>query len=82
VPDGVRVVVEQIEGLPRATSSRLVALAIIRTGCASTAEAVDAVLDLVDGRPGRRRELPGGLKAVRARGYVSLSRSSPESRGG
>ncbi len=81
VPDGVRVVVEQIEGLPRAISSRLVALAIIRTGCTSTAEAVDAVLDLVDGRPGRRRELPGGLKAVRARGYVSLSRSSPESRG-
>jgi len=80
-PDGVTLAVEGLEGLPRAIASRIVSLAIIRAGAASTAEAVDALLDLVEGRPGRRRELPDGLKAVRGREYISLSRSSPESRG-
>ncbi len=43
-------------------------------------ESIDAVLDLAVGRPGRRRDLPDGLKARREREYVSLSRTSPESR--
>jgi tRNA(Ile)-lysidine synthetase-like protein len=42
-------------------------------------EAIDAVLDLANGRPGRRRDLPNGLKAVREKEYVRVSRSSPES---
>jgi tRNA(Ile)-lysidine synthetase-like protein len=42
-------------------------------------EAIDAVLDLAQGRPGRRRDLPNGLKAVREKEYVRVSRSSPES---
>ncbi|HUF60016.1 MAG TPA: tRNA lysidine(34) synthetase TilS [Actinomycetota bacterium] len=42
-------------------------------------EAIDAILDLAQGHPGRRRDLPGGLKAVREKEYVRVSRSSPES---
>ena len=43
-------------------------------------EAVEAILDLAAGRPGRRRDLPNGSTAVRAQQYVSASRSSPERR--
>jgi hypothetical protein len=43
-------------------------------------DAVEAILDLAEGRPGRRRDLPNGSTAIRERGYVSASRSSPESR--
>ncbi len=42
-------------------------------------EAIEAILDLANGRAGRRRDLPGGLKAVREKEYVRVSRSSPES---
>jgi tRNA(Ile)-lysidine synthase len=42
-------------------------------------EAIEAILDLANGRPGRRRDLPQGLKAVREKEYVRVSRSSPES---
>jgi tRNA(Ile)-lysidine synthetase-like protein len=42
-------------------------------------EAVEAVLDLAKGRPGRRRDLPEGLKAVREKEYVRVSRPSPPS---
>lgn len=44
-----------------------------------SAEAVDAIVDLAEGRHGRRRDLPQGLKAVREKGYVRVSRASPES---
>jgi tRNA(Ile)-lysidine synthase len=40
---------------------------------------VEAVIDLARGRPGRRRDLAGGLKAVREKEYVRVSRSSPGS---
>ena len=40
---------------------------------------VEAVIDLARGRPGRRRDLSGGLKAIREKEYVRVSRSSPES---
>jgi hypothetical protein len=46
---------------------------------------VEAVIDLARGRPGRRRDLSGGLKAVREKGYVRVSRASaasPASRSG
>ncbi len=39
---------------------------------------VRGVLDLAAGRPGRRLDLPGALMVVRAKGYVSISRASPE----
>ena len=39
--------------------------------------AVDSVVDLVGGRPGRRRDLGGGLIAVREREYIRIGRTSP-----
>ena len=35
---------------------------------------VEAVIDLARGRPGRRRDLSGGLKAIREKEYVRVSR--------
>ena len=74
-----------LRSLPKPVASRVVRLALHRImslgeGPPSTREAVDAVLDLAEGRPGRRRDLPAGLKARREREYVSVSRTSPESR--
>jgi len=40
---------------------------------------VEALIDLARGRPGRRRDLSGGLKAVREKGYVRVSRASAAS---
>lgn len=94
--DAMRRVVTQTDGdlrldaaalrsLPAPIASRAVRLALygiksIDDAAPSTKEAVDAVLDLATGRPGRRRDLPHGLKARREREYVSVSRTSPESR--
>ena len=39
--------------------------------------AVDAIVDLWKGRRGRRRDLGGGLLAVREREYIRLARTSP-----
>jgi tRNA(Ile)-lysidine synthase len=77
--------VATLRSLPKPVASRVVRLALFRImtlgdGPAWTKEAVEAVLDLASGRPGRRRDLPNGLKARRERGYVSVSRTSPESR--
>jgi tRNA(Ile)-lysidine synthase len=74
-----------LRSLPKPVASRVVRLALLRImtlgdGPAWTREAVEAVLDLAAGRPGRRRDLPNGLKARREREYVSVSRTSPESR--
>ncbi|HEU4865760.1 MAG TPA: tRNA lysidine(34) synthetase TilS [Actinomycetota bacterium] len=74
-----------LRSLPKPVASRVVRLSLSRVmtlgeGPAWTQEAVEAVLDLAAGRPGRRRDLPNGLKARREREYVSVSRTSPESR--
>ncbi len=66
--------------LPRAIARRLVGQAIFRCGVHATEADVLAILDLAAGRPGRRRDLLVGLKARREPEYVSLSRTSPESR--
>ena len=66
--------------LSRAVASRVVRLGLLRCNALATREDVEAVLDLAAGRPGRRRDLSQGLKAERDREYVSLSRTSPESR--
>jgi tRNA(Ile)-lysidine synthase len=76
---------ERLRSLPRPVASRVIRLAMQRTtpledGVSWTRDAVEAVLDLAAGRPGRRRDLGLGLKASRDRVYVSLSRTSPESR--
>ena len=75
----------ELGSLPKPIASRIVRLApfnilTLGDGPAWTREAVEAVLDLAAGRPGRRRDLPNGLKARREREYVSVSRTSPESR--
>jgi tRNA(Ile)-lysidine synthase len=44
-------------------------------------ETIEAVLDLAEGRPGRMRDLPEGLKAIREKEYVRVSRSSPPTSG-
>jgi tRNA(Ile)-lysidine synthase len=67
-------------GLTRAVAGRVVRLALLRCNTLATREDVDAVLDLAAGRPGRRRDLSRGLKADRGKEYVSVSRTSPESR--
>jgi tRNA(Ile)-lysidine synthase len=59
--------------LPRAISSRVVRDALYRLGALPTEDAVTGVLDLAAGRPGRKRDLPDGAKAERARVYVRLS---------
>ena len=80
----IRLRVTELLALPRSVASRVIRLAaynILSTDSASpwTKEAIGSILDLANGRPGRRRDLPNGLKAVREREYVRVSRSSPES---
>jgi tRNA(Ile)-lysidine synthase len=78
--DDARLSVAGLESMPRPIARRVVAQAIFRSGVPATEADVRAVLDLAAGRPGRRRDLSSGLKARREREYVSLSRTSPESR--
>lgn len=78
-PGGISLPAAALAALPRAIAGRVTRLAIYRTGILPSVEAVHAVLDLAAGAPGRRRDLPEGLKAARDREYVRLSRSSPGS---
>ena len=80
----VRINVAKLRDLPDPVASRVIRLAaynLMSTDWAApwTKDAIDAVLDLAKGRPGRRRDLPEGLKAVREKEYVRVSRASPES---
>lgn len=80
--DGCRFRVEAFLALPAALRWRVVRRAFQTIDAGWTHADVDAVLDLARGRPGRRRDLTGGLLARRDRVYLSLSsRPSPESRG-
>jgi len=83
--DEVRFRAAQLTGLPPQVASRVVRLAAYRVMAGRAAapwsrDAIEAVLDLAKGRPGRRRDLPEGLKAVREKEYVRVSRSSPDPR--
>jgi tRNA(Ile)-lysidine synthase len=76
--------VERLRALPDPVASRVIRLAaynLLSTDWAApwTKDAIEAVLDLARGRPGRRRDLPEGLKAVREKEYVRISRPSPPS---
>ncbi len=83
--DQLRFDVSVLRSLPAPIASRVVRLALYqimeRDDVAPwTREAVNAVLDLARGRPGRHRDLPNGSTARRDKEYVSVSRASPESR--
>jgi tRNA(Ile)-lysidine synthase len=82
--EDVRLDATRLLGLPKPVASRVIRLAaynLLSTdrGAPWTKEAIDAVLDLAQGRPGRRRDLPERLKAIREKEYVRVSRSSPPS---
>ena len=79
-PEAIRLRVAPLRKSPAPIARRLVERAIFRCGSPATLADVDAVLDLAEGRPGKRRDLTSGLKARRERVYLSLSRTSPESR--
>jgi tRNA(Ile)-lysidine synthase len=79
-PSGLDIDANGLLGQPNAIASRVVRAAIYRMGVVPTEEAITSVLDLAAGRPGRRRDLADGLKVARNKEYLSLSRSSPESR--
>jgi tRNA(Ile)-lysidine synthase len=79
-PDGIRIPVDPLSVLPKAIASRVLRTAMFRCWAPPLRENVETLLDLVEGRPGRRADLGRGLKARREREYVSLSRTSPESR--
>lgn len=74
-PEGFALNAAALDGIPRAIATRVIRAALYRLGGLPTAEGVDAVLDLAAGRPGRRRDLPGGLIATRDREYVRVSAS-------
>jgi tRNA(Ile)-lysidine synthase len=79
----VRFDVAKLRDLPKAVASRVVrfgAYNLLSTDSAApwSKDAIEAVLDLAEGRPGRHRDLPSGLKAVREKEYVRVSRASPE----
>ena len=76
-PDGLTLPATELATLPRAIGSRVVRGAIYRLGALPEAVHIDAVLDLAAGRPGRKADLAGGLRAERDKGYVRLSRPSP-----
>jgi tRNA(Ile)-lysidine synthase len=56
---------------------RLIAHVLRSQGADVTEASVDAVVDLWKGRPGRRRDLGGGLIAVRHKEYIRVTRTSP-----
>jgi tRNA(Ile)-lysidine synthase len=85
--DEVRLDAPVLQGLPEPIAARVVREAL-RVAAASSGEwwsdvraaHVRAIMELA-GRPGARRvDLPDGLLAARTKGYVRISRASPESR--
>jgi tRNA(Ile)-lysidine synthase len=80
----VRFDAAKLRALPPTVASRVIRLAVYNVMATEWAapwskNAIEAVLDLARGRPGRRRDLSEGLKAIREKEYVRVSRSSPSS---
>jgi tRNA(Ile)-lysidine synthase len=72
-----RIGVASLRSLPRPIALRVARHALMSVRLPPTEDAIETVLDLAAGRPGRRRDLAGGLIAARDKEYVRLSRSSP-----
>jgi tRNA(Ile)-lysidine synthase len=77
--DGYLIKAAELAALPAAIGGRVVEIAMWQAGVHPELETIRSILDLAAGRPGRRIDLPGGFTASRERGYVRLSRPSPES---
>jgi tRNA(Ile)-lysidine synthase len=80
----VRFDAAKLRNLPKPVASRVIRLAVYNVLWSDRAapwskNEIEAVLDLAKGRPGRRRDLSEGLKAVRETEYVHVSRPSPAS---
>jgi tRNA(Ile)-lysidine synthetase-like protein len=82
---GVRFDVARLLGLQPVIARRVIRMGVYNVLSSDDAapwskDAIEAVLDLANGRPGRRRDLPNGSTAVRDRRYVrvSFAPSSPE----
>ncbi len=73
VSDGLALRAEPLARLSDPIAGRLIGQAIFRFGIPATRADVRSVADLARGRPGRRCDLSGGLKARREREYVRLS---------
>jgi hypothetical protein len=78
----VRFAVAELLALPPALALRVIRLGVAGARSSAdpapwTKEAIEAVLDLANGRPGRRRDLPNGSTAVRDRRYVRVSFAPP-----
>ena len=84
--DEIRFDAPALRALAPSAAARVIRLAVYRTlpldddTAPWSRDAIEAILDLARGRRGRRRDLPNGSTAVRGGEYVSVSRSSPESR--
>ena len=68
-----------LEGMTRPMASRVVRRAFQLAELPWTEEAIDAVLDLARGRPGRRRDLVLGSQVERDRLYVRVTRRTLDS---
>ena len=76
---GVRFRAADLAALPVPLAARIVRMGLWQLAAVDaevapwTRDAVSAVLDLAAGRPGRRRDLPGGRTARRDRAYVRVT---------
>jgi tRNA(Ile)-lysidine synthase len=81
--EDIRFDARALRELPPALASRVIRLGAYNLLAMDSSspwskDSIEAVLDLARGRPGRSRDLLWGLKAVREREYVRVSRASPE----
>jgi tRNA(Ile)-lysidine synthase len=84
--DDLRFDAAKLRDLPKPVASRVIRLGVYNVMSGDwaapwTKDAIEAVLDLARGRPGRRRDLSEGLKAIREKEYVRVSRPASSSLG-